>query len=177
MGKRGRFWPLVGLLVALAAGAMSGRAAEPAYRLGPDDALRITVFGEGDLSGEFTVDGAGRVALPLIGPVMVDSLTTAEAEALIRARFADGYLKDPRVSVEVTNYRPFYILGEVQEPGAYPYANGLTVRGAVALGGGFTYRADEDDIEIKRKGEAPVDVGVDGPVLPGDVIDVGQRFF
>lgn len=151
--------------------------ANAVYRLGPGDALRVTVWGEDDLSGAFTVDGAGRVALPLIGSVEVGGLDTAAAEGAITARFADGFLKHPRVSVEVTNYRPFYILGEVQKPGAYPFRSGLTVMGAVAVGGGFTYRADEDDIEIKRGEREPADVPMDATVLPGDVINVKQRFF
>lgn len=151
--------------------------ADAVYHLGPGDALRVTVWGEDDLSGSFTVDGSGRVALPLIGSVEVGGLDTVAAERAIAARFADGFLKHPRVSVEVTNFRPFYILGEVQKPGAYPFRSGLTVMGAVAVGGGFTYRADEDDIEIKRGEGEPVDVPIDATVLPGDVINVKQRFF
>lgn len=147
------------------------------YRLGSGDEVRMTVFGEEDLTGTYTVDGAGRLALPLIGGVEVGGLTTGEAEGRIAARFADGYLRDPRIALEVLNFRPFYILGEVRTPGAYPYADGLTVMGAVALGGGFTYRADEDDIEVTRNEGAPMPMPLEAPVLPGDVIRVHQRFF
>jgi polysaccharide export outer membrane protein len=167
-------------VLALAGGpeALAGDpAAAPLYRLGGGDEVRVTVFGEDDLTSTYTVDGSGRLALPLIGAVSVGGLTTREAEARIAGRFADGYLRQPRVALEVLNYRPFYILGEVQTPGAYAYAEGLTVMGAVALGGGFTYRADEDDIQVSRDGAAARPMALDAAVLPGDVIRVEQRFF
>ncbi|WP_404379142.1 polysaccharide biosynthesis/export family protein [Caenispirillum salinarum] len=149
-----------------------------AYRLGASDALRVTVFDEPDLSGTFSVDGGGRLALPLIGEVRVGGLTLEEAEARIVARLADGYLKHPRVALEVANYRPFYILGEVRNPGQYPYAEGMTVMKAVALAGGFTYRADEDDVEITAAGAPQArDVPPDTAVMPGDTIRIGERFF
>lgn len=165
------------LLLLLLAVALPARADDGVYRLGTGDELRVTVFGEDDLTGTYTVDGGGRLALPLIGGVAVGGLTTGAAEARIAARFADGYLRDPRIAVEVLNFRPFYILGEVREPGAYPYAEGLTVMGAVALGGGFTYRADEDDIDVTRDAADPLPTSPEAPVLPGDVIRVHQRFF
>ncbi|SOD97204.1 polysaccharide biosynthesis/export family protein [Caenispirillum bisanense] len=171
------------LLLCLLVLAPPVRAEAPAYRLGPGDALRLTVFGEDDLSGAFTVDGSGRVSLPLIGEVRFGGLTLPEAEAAVTARLADGYLKEPRVALEVTNYRPFYILGEVREPGSFPYAAGMTVMSAVALAGGFTYRADEDDIEITpgaRDGSpaGPAQQATpETPVLPGDVVRIGERFF
>jgi protein involved in polysaccharide export with SLBB domain len=162
-------------LVALSITARPASAQE--YRLGMGDKIRVTVFGEDDLSGTFTLDGQGRAALPLIGPIILKGMSLPQAEAALTAALADGYLQAPSVSIEVTNHRPFYIIGEVQKPGAYPYAGGLTVMGAVALGGGFTYRADEDDVEITRKGVEPFEARLDAPVLPGDVVRVGQRFF
>jgi polysaccharide export outer membrane protein len=148
------------------------------YRLGASDALKVTVFDEPDLSGTFSVDGGGRVALPLIGEVGVGGLTLREAEALIAGRLADGYLKHPRVALEVANYRPFYILGEVRNPGQYPFAEGMTVMKAVALAGGFTYRADEDDVEITPVGSRDAREVVPGaPVMPGDTVRIGERFF
>lgn len=175
---------VLALVISLVVLVLPGQAQEaPAYRLGAGDALRVTVFGEPDLSGGFTVDGAGRVALPLIGEVRVGGLTVPEAEAAVVAHLADGYLRHPRVAIEVTNYRPFYILGEVRAPGSYPYAAGMTVMSAVALAGGFTYRADEDDVTITAPGgegdaaSQAREAALADAVLPGDVILIGERFF
>lgn len=167
------------MLAILAVLAMPVRAQDaPAYRLGSSDVLKVTVFDETDLSGTFSVDGGGRIALPLIGEVRVGGLTLAEAEALIVARLADGYLKQPRVALEVANYRPFYILGEVRNPGEYDYAEGMTVMKAVALAGGFTYRADEDDVEITAAGASNArEADPSATIMPGDTIRIGERFF
>lgn len=162
------------LAVALLAG---GALAQEAYRLGAGDKVRVLVFGEDDLSGTFSVDGEGRVALPLVGAVPVGGLSVPQAEAAIADRLAEGYLLEPRVAVEVLDHRPFYILGEVRTPGAYPFADGLTVLGAVAVAGGFTYRADERDIQVTRNGAAPVVMPTEATVRPGDVIRVRQRLF
>jgi polysaccharide export outer membrane protein len=149
------------------------------YRLGTGDKVRVTVYGEADLSGEFQVDGSGFVRLPLIGQVNASGHTLREFETDVAAKFADGYLRAPRVSAEVVNYRPFFILGEVNKPGEYPYVNGMNVVTAVALAGGFTYRADEDDVYIRRNGQPEVEYSADErtPVLPGDIIRVTERFF
>lgn len=163
--------------VVMLLGSLAGGRAEEAYRLGPGDRVRVLVFGEEDLSGTFNIDGEGRIALPLVGTVTVGGLTAPDAENAIAARFAEGYLRDPRVAVEVLDRRPFYILGEVRTPGAYPYADGLTVLGAVAVAGGFTYRADEDDIEVTRGGGEPQVLPTEAVVRPGDVIRVRQRLF
>lgn len=169
---------LSGLLVLLLLAAPAIAQAERAYTLGPGDAVKVTVFGEEDLSGTVSVDAAGRLALPLIGDVPVRDLTLPQAEAAVTARLADGYLKQPHVALEVVNYRPFYILGEVRNPGEYPYAAGMTVMKAAALAGGFTYRADEDDVEITTTdGGDPREAAVDSAVMPGDTIVVGERFF
>jgi protein involved in polysaccharide export with SLBB domain len=156
-------------------------AAEPAaYRLGSGDKLRVTVFGEKDLSGDFEVNDQGVVALPLIGPVQVAGKTINETETIITQRYGKDYLVNPRVTVEVLNYRPFYILGEVQKPGSYPYVGGLTVLNAVALAGGYTPRADRGDIKVRRAAnpsageQAATESSV---VLPGDVVRVPERFF
>ena len=119
------------------------------YRLGASDQIRITVFGEPELSGEYLLDGTGTVSLPLIGEVTALDLTIREFEGAIAQRYSDGYLRDPRVNAEVMNYRPFYILGEVRTPGEYPYTSGLTILNAVATAGGFTYRANDDVILIR----------------------------
>ncbi|MDB2415531.1 polysaccharide export protein, partial [Rickettsiales bacterium] len=120
------------------------------YKLGANDKLRITVFGEEDLSGEFEVDGTGIISLPLIGNVKVNNVGLRDLEKTLVKKFEDGYLKNPRVSIEVMNFRPFFILGEVKNPGSYPYVNGMNVLNAVAVAGGFTHRARRDRVVIKR---------------------------
>jgi polysaccharide export outer membrane protein len=150
------------------------------YTLGTGDQLRVIVFGETDLSGQFTVDDGGHVRLPLIGQVDAAGRTLHQFEGDVAAKLSQGYLKNPRVSVEVTNYRPFFIIGEVNKPGEYPYVNGMNVLNAVALAGGFTYRAREGEVYIKHAGsneEEEVDVEAGGKVQPGDIIRVKERFF
>jgi len=149
------------------------------YSLGVGDKLRVIVFGEPDLSGEFDVSGSGNVALPLIGQVRAKDLTLSEFEDAVEAKFSEGYLNNPRVSVEVLNYRPFYIYGEVENSGQYPYTNGMTVLNAIAVAGGYTYRANTDRVFITRGEGAeqtyPASQAV--RVLPGDVVRVPERFF
>ena len=111
------------------------------YKLGSGDKIRVTVFGHEDLSGEFEVDGSGNVSLPLIRNIKAEGSTPRELEQVVADRLSPDYLVNPRVSVEVLNYRPFYIYGEVTKPGSFPYVNGMTVINAVAMAGGFTYRA------------------------------------
>ena len=150
------------------------------YRLGAGDKLRVQVFGEDSLGGEFSVSGSGSVALPLIGVVQAQGLTAPELQARIVLALKGGYLKDPRVGVEVLTYRPFYILGEVGKPGEYPYSNGLTVLNAVARAEGFTYRANTRRVMIKHLGELGEHEQVmttDTPVEPGDTIRIKERFF
>jgi protein involved in polysaccharide export with SLBB domain len=150
------------------------------YQLGAGDAIRVTVFGEIELSGEFEIDGTGRISLPLIGSVEVGGQNINDAEARIVAKLADGYLITPRVNIEVLNYRPFYIIGEVNSPGSYPYVSGMTVLNAVALGSGFTYRANKKKIEITRRKdgkEVKLIVQTTEVVRPGDIIRISERFF
>jgi protein involved in polysaccharide export with SLBB domain len=150
------------------------------YRLGTGDKLRINVYGEADLSGEFVVDSSGQVQLPLVGQVKATGLTLHEFIVEVTTALKDGYLKDPKVSVEVLNYRPFYIMGEVNKPGEYPYENGLTVLGAVALAGGFTYRADDSEVYVRHVGstkERSMPADATSKVSPGDIIRVSERFF
>ncbi|WP_233353230.1 polysaccharide biosynthesis/export family protein [Henriciella mobilis] len=150
------------------------------YRLSNADRLRVTVFGEPELSGEFVVDGQGFLSLPLIGDVNVEGMTVREFQRLAEERFGDGYLREPRVSAEVVNYRPFYILGEVARPGEYPYTNGLTVMNAIATAEGFTYRANKRFVLIKGAEvdeEIRVELKPTLKVQPGDTIRVVERFF
>jgi polysaccharide export outer membrane protein len=188
-----RFLPLVGLLVVF--GLFANRTATPAvaaddtaaavrvipaYRLGADDKIRVITFGEDALSGEFLIGGSGKVSLPLVGEVAAAGMTIPEFQKEVETALKDGYLKDPHVSVEVLTYRPFYILGEVQKPGEYPYSNGLTVLNAVATANGFTYRANTRKVFIKRADstkEEAYPLTSTTPVAPGDTIRVAERFF
>ncbi len=150
------------------------------YRLGAGDRVRVVVFGHDDLSGEFEVDGAGRLSLPLIQMVEAAGRTTVELEGAVTDRLRPDYLKNPRVSVEVVSFRPVYILGEVRQPGSYAYSNGMTVVNAVALAGGYTYRASKRKITVTRASDPNKNkqsVGEDTPIYPGDVVEVPERFF
>lgn len=152
----------------------------PDYRLGSGDKVRVITFGEEALTGEFFVGGSGNVSLPLIGEVRAQGLTVPEFQTAIETSLQNGYLKEPRVSVEVLNYRPFYILGEVETPGEYPYTNGLSVLNAVATAGGFTYRANTRRVFIKRADsttEREFPLTPLTPVAPGDTIRITERFF
>lgn len=149
------------------------------YTLGSGDKLRLIVFGEPDLSGEFDVSGSGTVALPLIGQVRAEGLTLSQLQEAIEVKLRDGYLTNPKVSVQVLNYRPFYIFGEVGQPGQYPYTSGMTVLNAVAVAGGYTYRASQDRVYITRGegNETQYPASQSVKVLPGDVVRVPERFF
>ncbi len=150
------------------------------YRLGSGDKVRVTVYGEPDLSGEFFVTGSGLVSLPLVGEVKAAGLKVGEFQEAVQRALSDGYLKEPRVSAEVLGFRPFYILGEVTKPGTYPYTSGLTVLNAVATAGGYTYRADKKQVFIKRDGattEVKTVLSPSTTVAPGDTIRIGERFF
>jgi polysaccharide export outer membrane protein len=151
-----------------------------AYTLGNGDQLRITVFGQPDLSGQFEVDGTGSISMPLIGQVEALGLTTPELESRIVEMLEGDYVLNPRVSAEVINYRPYYILGEVNRPGEYPYNSGLTVVNAVAAAGGWTYRAKKNVVYIKSVGsneEQAIELTTSTVVQPGDTIRIGERRF
>ncbi|UDF05058.1 polysaccharide biosynthesis/export family protein [Asticcacaulis sp. AND118] len=160
------------------ASAVEGQ--ERVYRLGSGDKVRVTVYGEPDLSGEFAVDGTGSVSIPLIGEVSAQGLTVADFRAAVENKFKDGYLLNPRVSAEVTNYRPYYIMGEVGKAGEYPYVDGLSVVNAIARAEGFTYRAQQKRIFIKSYGseqETEVMLSPELRVYPGDTIRIAERHF
>jgi protein involved in polysaccharide export with SLBB domain len=171
---------LAGLLVLVVLGltAQAASAAGAEYRLGPGDKIKVTVFGQPNMSGQFSIAGDGNVSLPFIGSVNAGGQTIRQLESLIIDRLQPDYLKNPRVSVEVLNFRPFDIIGEVQKPGSYPYRNGMTVLNAVAMAGGFTYRAKEDRFRIRRAASGQFEkAGRNTVVLPGDVIEVLERWF
>jgi polysaccharide export outer membrane protein len=162
-------------------GSTSGTTAADisAYRLGAGDKVKVTVFGQPQESGIFDIDGAGNLTHPLLGSVPAQGVTLADFQERVRASF-DRFIIDPRVTVEVQNYRPFYIYGEVQRAGVYPYAAGLTVRRAVAIAGGYTRRARFAPVTVVREGpDGPQQhrLELDVPVLPGDTIQVMQRLF
>ncbi|HEY4078561.1 MAG TPA: polysaccharide biosynthesis/export family protein [Rhizomicrobium sp.] len=150
------------------------------YVLGPADRLRLTVYGETDLSGEFTVDGSGYVRLPLIGQVRAAGYTSQQLERMVGGALAQGYMKSPRVSVEVATYRPFYIIGAVNRPGQYAYVDHMSALNAVALAGGFAPTAVESVVFVRREGSnQEVEVPVDRSTLiyPGDVVKVHNTIF
>lgn len=150
------------------------------YKLGSGDKLRVIVFEEEGLTGEFQVDGSGLVSMPLIGEIRASGQTVRQFEVAVEEALRGGYLRDPRVSAEVLDFRPYYILGEVNRPGTYPYISGLTVFNAVATAEGFTYRANQRHVYIRRAGENderrhPLNSTIQ--VNPGDTIRIGERIF
>jgi len=156
-------------------------AMQSAYLLGAGDKIRITTFGFKELGGDFVVSADGSIALPLIGAVKVVGLSPSQLEQSISGKLAGGgFVRDPRVGAEVTEYRPYYILGEVAKPGQYPFTNGLTVVKAVATAQGFTYRANKRNIFIIRD-DAGVEVSTvltaATPLHPGDTVRVAERYF
>src|SRR6185437_10471029 len=150
------------------------------YVLGPGDKLRLTVYGETDLSGEFTIDGSGYARLPLIGQTRAAGYTARQLEQVIAGTLARGYLKSPRVSVEIATYRPFYVIGAVNRPGQYPYVEHMNAMNAIALAGGFNPSAVESVIFLRREGsdkEEEVPVNQSTLIYPGDVVKVHTTFF
>jgi len=164
---------------AVPSGIGAAGEANDAYRLGSEDKVRVTVYGEQDFSGEFLVDSSGVLSAPFIGQIQVKGLTLREFEVAYATKLRDAQiLRDPKVSAEVIGFRPIYVLGEVKKPGQYAYVSGMTVAKAVALAEGYTYRASESTAEITRGGhKIEVDVTAQTKVLPGDEIRIPERFF
>ena len=155
-------------------------SAEPPYRLGPGDQLRVIVFGQENLSRIYLVDASGYVSLPLIGAIPARGSTTFELEDRIAAALRRKYVKDPKVTVEVERHRPFFILGEVRSAGQFPYVAGMTVQTAVAIAGGFTPRARKSRVWLTRPANGATvtkKVPLSWPIQPGDTITVKERFF
>jgi polysaccharide export outer membrane protein len=179
--------PMLALLAAGCGGPGAGLPPLPegtatAYRLGPQDQVRVTVFNDPRLTGEFRVSDAGAIALPLVGAVPASGQTTTEVErAIERTMRQKGLFRDPSVAVEVLQYRPIYVLGMVEKGGQFPYQPGMTALTAVAVAGGFNYRAVQDRVSITRIGEdgRPGEylAARDAIVLPGDVVTVFERRF
>ncbi|USO06572.1 MAG: polysaccharide export protein [Rhodospirillales bacterium] len=152
-----------------------------AYRLGAEDRLDILVYGETELSGNYTLDTTGHISMPLIGDVLLGGCNIRQAQEIIKNLYADGYLVDPSISVEVSNFRPFYILGEVKSPGKYDYVAGMNVLKAAAIAGGFTYRANRKVAKVLRYdsyGEPVYHQQIlEDEVQPGDVITIPEKLF
>jgi protein involved in polysaccharide export with SLBB domain len=150
------------------------------YVLGPNDHVHVNVYGETELTNDYEVDGSGFIAIPLAGRVKASGLTTAQLAHAITTKLIDGIINDPKVTVEVASYAPYYIHGEVKQGGEFVYKSGLTVMDAVAAAGGFTYRADEDRVFLRRAGQ-PVEqlyrLSDTIPVYPGDNIRIPERYF
>lgn len=150
------------------------------YELGAGDKIRLSVFGEDELSGEFVVSGAGLLSIPLAGDIPAKGRTITDVQRAVEESLRARYILNPQVSAEVLTYRPFYVLGEVNKPGTYPYAAGLTVLNAVATAGGFTYRGDDGRVFIRRDGSLREEAFLltsSLQVAPGDTIRIAERLF
>ena len=149
------------------------------YRLGVGDKVKVTVFGEDNLSGPFEVNAVGQISMPLIGEMPAKGMALHELREGLTRKLADGYLKNPKVSVEMLNYRPIFVHGEVKNGGEFAYKNGISLRDAIAMAGGYTYRADQSYLYVGREGEPDVAVKTpaDVAILPGDNIRIPERFF
>lgn len=155
-------------------------SAPAAPRLQGGDKIRVTVFGEDKLTGEFEIDPGGFVSLPLAGTIRAVGLTKTELEQDLSKRFKSDYLRNPKVTVDIATFLPFYVLGEVEKPGEYPFKSGMNVMSAIAVAGGNTYRASKTQVLIQRSGERglreyPLSSTI--PVQPGDLIRVPERYF
>jgi polysaccharide export outer membrane protein len=151
-----------------------------AYRFDSGDRLRITVFEQPTLSNTYLVDQAGTVAFPLIGTMPARGKSADQLRADIATKLRAGFLRNPDVSVEIDQYRPFFIMGEVRGAGQYPYVAGMTAQNAIAIAGGFTPRARKDRVDITRQIDGEVQtarVPITDPIRPGDTIAVTERFF
>lgn len=181
--------PLVFLAIALALAGCSGYKRPPSafheiltqpYRLDSSDRLRVIVFGQPDLSNTYVVDQAGYISMPLVGNVAARGKTQQELAVAIAASLRKGFLRDPDVSVEVEQYRPIFVMGEVQASGQYPYVAGMTVQNAIATAGGFSPRAEQAGADITRQINGEIlngRVPITDPVRPGDTIYIRERLF
>jgi polysaccharide export outer membrane protein len=150
------------------------------YRLDSGDRIRVFVYGQPSLSRLYIVDPDGKISVPLIGNISARGKTTSQLQGIIRSRLGSEYVKDPQVTVDIQQNRPFFILGEVKNAGQYPYVSGMTVETAVAIGGGYTERASERSFRISRRVDGVVqEIEAPGDILvrPGDTVYVFERYF
>ncbi|UYN99986.1 MAG: polysaccharide export protein [Devosia sp.] len=182
-----RFLPL--LLIALAAPLSACATTRPdvylvetkgPYQLDSGDVVRVSVYGDAELSKSYRVDDNGAIAFPLVGPVPVRGATTEQASGRLASALANGYMRNPDVAVEIEQYRPFFIQGEVTSSGQFTYLYGMTVRGAVSTAGGFSDTADRERAVVYRRQNNQMVKGVvdlDFPIAPGDTIVIEERWF
>lgn len=150
------------------------------YRLGSGDKIEIKVFNQEELTGEYTVDGQGKISMPLIGTIKLENMTLQELEGHLKNKLSPDYLLNPRITIQILNYRPYYIMGEVNAPASYPYVNGITYLNAVAIAGGFTYRAKESYVFVVHANnpkKEEIQINIEEYVRPGDIIRVDERLF
>ena len=162
------------------AGPRAVAASDGPYLLDTGDRLRIFVYGQPNLSRLYIVDHDGKVTVPLIGQVRARGLTTYALESTIRSKLGSQFVKDPQVTVDIQQNRPFYVLGEVRTAGQFPYVSGMTVETAVAIAGGYSERANERRMKVTRRIDGVMeimDVPPDYVILPGDTVYVYERFF
>jgi len=155
------------------------KAAAAPPRLEAGEKIRVSVYGEPSLSGDYQIDPSGFVSLPLAGTIKAAGLSQQQLEQELKIKFAGGYLRNPKITVSIIEYKPFYIVGEVTKPGAYPYTGGLTALSAIAIAGGTTYRANESNVLIQHLGEKIMrkyDMSTPIPILPGDIIQIPRRY-
>lgn len=161
-------------------GDRAGLHQQSVYRLGIGDKLKVTVFGETDLSGTYEINGQGHVAIPLVGEIPAKGETMIEFRDAVARKLSSGYLKNPKVSVEILTYRPIYVHGEVRTGGEFPFKNGMKLRDVIAVAGGYTYRANQKYVLLLRDGdprEQRVPMPTELIVQPGDNIRIPERFF
>ena len=156
--------------------------AEDEYRVSSGDKLHIIVFGEDTLTGDYVITSGGNLTFPIVGNLPAGDKTVEQLQTVLSAKLADGYVNNPRVSIQVVSFRPFYILGEVNRPGEYPVSTGLTLQQAVASAGGYTYRANTRRVFLKRANEVQeklMDLRESGPIVvrAGDTIRIAERHF
>ena len=157
-----------------------GPAATVSTLIQPGDRINMIVYGETNLTGIYVVNPSGMLSLPLIGTIRAAGRTRADVEREITAKYSKGYLQEPKVTLAVVEFRPFYIMGEAEHPGQYPYYSGLNVLTAISTAGGLTYRASRTKVLIERAGEdvwKEYPMVADVPILPGDLIRIPERYF
>ena len=182
-----RFFLLMILSLGLAAcssyrpaGEASHRSLIGPYTLDSGDKVRVVIFNQNDLNNEYTVDQSGYINVPLIGNVVARGKETTELAGDIAVRLQNGFIRDPDVSVQIVQYRPFFIMGEVRTAGQYAFVTGMTVQTAVAISGGFTPRAQQGYVDVTRQLNGKIVTGrvkLSSPVRPGDTLYVRERFF
>jgi protein involved in polysaccharide export with SLBB domain len=159
----------------------SSRGSDPDYRLGPNDRVRIIVFNQPTLTGEYTLDGNGVLAFPLIGIVDANGQSPSQLQKTIASKLDPEYLRNPSVSAEVVTRRPFYVIGEVKKPGNFPYVTDMTALQAVAMAGGYTYRARQNNLYLKRLDAngrmVRIEARPETKIQPGDTVEIKERYF